>query len=177
MTLIDLTAPKTLAARMEGLPVAIIGAGPIGLATAANLTERGIDFVILESGDRIGASVEAWGHIRLFSPWKHLVDPASKRLLAETGWTEPPADALPTGGELVERFLAPLAALPAIASRTRLGVTVTDVTREGMDRTRTNGRPQTPFLLRTSTADGVEELTARAVVDASGTYRTPNSLG
>src|SRR5215207_2348436 len=177
MTLIDLTAPKTLPQRMQGLPVAIIGAGPIGLATAANLTDRGIDFVLLESGDRIGASVEAWGHIRLFSPWKHLIDPASHRLLAETGWTEPPADSLPTGAELVERFLAPLAALPAIASRTRLGVTVTDVTREGMDRTRTKGRAQTPFLLRTSTAGGVEELTARAVVDASGTYRTPNSLG
>jgi thioredoxin reductase len=177
MTLIDLTAPKTLPERMQGLPVAIIGAGPIGLATAANLTERGIDFVLLESGDRIGASVEAWGHIRLFSPWKHLVDPASKRLLAETGWTEPPADSLPTGAELVDLFLKPLAALPAIASRTRLGVAVTDVTREGMDRTRTKGRAQTPFLLRAHTADGIEELTARAVVDASGTYRTPNSLG
>src|SRR5688572_9935789 len=134
MTLIDLTAPTTLPARLQGLPVAIIGAGPIGLATAANLAERGIDFVLLESGDRVGASIEAWGHIRLFSPWKHLVDPASQRLLAETGWVAPPADSLPTGGELVEAFLAPLAALPAIATRTRLGVTVTDVTREGMDR-------------------------------------------
>lgn len=177
MTLIDLTAPTTLPARLQGLPVAIIGAGPIGLATAANLAERGIDFVVLESGDRVGASIEAWGHIRLFSPWKHLVDPASQRLLAETGWVAPPADSLPTGGELVEEFLAPLAALPAIATRTRLGVTVTDVTREGMDRTRTKGRVQTPFLLRVRTADGVEELTARAVVDASGTYRSPNSLG
>lgn len=46
-----------------------------------------------------------------------------------------------------------------------------------MDRTRTNGRAQTPFLLRVRTADGVEELTARAVIDASGTYLTPNSLG
>ncbi|MDQ0894160.1 FAD-dependent oxidoreductase [Agromyces ramosus] len=177
MTLIDLTAPTTLPARLQGLPVAIIGAGPIGLATAANLAERGIDFVLLESGDRVGASIEAWGHIRLFSPWKHLVDPASQRLLAETGWVAPPADSLPTGGELVEAFLAPLAALPAIATRTRLGVTVTDVTREGMDRTRTKGRAQTPFLLRVRTADGIEELTARAVVDASGTYRSPNSLG
>lgn len=177
MTLIDLTAPKTLPDRLRGLPVAIIGAGPIGLATAANLAERGIDFVLLESGDRVGVSIEAWGHIRLFSPWKHLVDPASQRLLAETGWVAPPGDSLPTGGELVEAFLTPLAALPAIAGRTRLGVTVTDVTREGMDRTRTKGRAQTPFLLRVRTADGVEELTARAVVDASGTYRSPNSLG
>ena len=178
MTLIDLTAPTTTApSRLQGLPVAIVGAGPIGLAAAANLTERGIDFVLLEAGHRIGASVVQWGHTRLFSPWKHLVDPAAKRLLAETGWVEPPADSLPTGGELVEKFLAPLAALPAIAGRTRLGVDVTDITREGMDRTRTTGRAQTPFLLRVRTADGVEELTARAVIDASGTYLTPNSLG
>ena len=177
MTLLDLTPPKQLASRLQGLPVAIIGAGPIGLATAANLTDRGIDFVLLEAGDRVGASIEQWGHIRLFSPWKHLVDPVSRRLLAETGWTEPRADSLPTGAELVRDFLVPLAELPAIASRTRLNVTVTDVAREGMDRTRTKGRAQTPFLLRVQTADGVEELTARAVVDASGTYRSPNSLG
>ena len=177
MTLLDLTPPKQLASRRQGLPVAIVGAGPIGLATAANLTDRGIDFVLLEAGDRVGASVEEWGHIRFFSPWRHLVDPVSRRLLAETGWVEPPADALPTGAELVRDFLVPLAELPAIAARTRLGVTVTDVTREGMDRTRTNGRAEAPFLLRVQTPDGVDEFTARAVVDASGTYRTPNSLG
>ncbi|MGW9631721.1 NAD(P)-binding domain-containing protein [Agromyces sp. NPDC055520] len=177
MTLIDLTMPTATPSRLQRLPVAIIGAGPIGLAAAANLVDRGIDFVLLEAGDRIGASIAQWGHTRLFSPWRHLVDPASQRLLAETGWQAPPADSLPTGHELVERFLAPLAALPAIADRTRLGVEVTDVTREGMDRTRTKGRAQAPFLLRTRTADGVDELTARAVIDASGTYRTPNSLG
>ena len=177
MTLLDLTPPRQLASRLQGLPVAIIGAGPIGLAAAANLADRGLDFVVLEAGDRVGASVEQWGHIRLFSPWRHLVDPVSRRLLAETGWVEPPADSLPTGAELVEAFLRPLAALPAIASRIRFGVSVTDVTREGMDRTRTTGRAQAPFLLRVRTADGVEELTARAVIDASGTYRTPNRLG
>ena len=177
MTLLDLTPPRQLASRLQGLPVAIIGAGPIGLAAAANLADRGLDFVVLEAGDRVGASVEQWGHIRLFSPWKHLVDPVSRRLLAETGWVEPAGDSLPTGGELVEAFLRPLAALPAIASRIRFGAGVTDVTREGMDRTRTTGRAQAPFLLRVRTGDGVDELTARAVIDASGTYRTPNRLG
>ena len=109
MTLLDLTTPTQLASRLQGLPVAIIGAGPIGLATAANLTDRGIDFVLLEAGDRIGSSIEQWGHIRLFSPWKHLVDPVSRRLLAETDWAEPPAESLPTGAELVRDFLTPLA--------------------------------------------------------------------
>ncbi len=52
------------------------------------------------------------------------------------------------------------------------------VTREGMDRTRTAGREKAPFLLRLQTADGdFVDLTGRAVIDASGTYSTPNPLG
>ena len=124
MTLIDLTRPPVYSSRLATLPVAIIGAGPIGLAAAANLVERGIDFVIYEAGDSIADSMRQWGHIRLFSPWKHLVDPASRRLLEATGWVHPDEDGLPTGAELVEQYLAPLAALDSIASRIRTGVEV-----------------------------------------------------
>ncbi|WP_159601905.1 NAD(P)-binding domain-containing protein [Agromyces humi] len=177
MTLIELTTPTRQQRRLDTLPVAIIGAGPIGLAAAANLVERGIDFVVYESGDRVGSSIRQWGHTRLFSPWKHVVDPASRRLLEATGWELPSPDALPTGSELVDRYLEPLAALEPITARIRTGVTVEAVTRQGMDRTRTARREQTPFLGRTRTADGVEEFTARAIIDASGTYEHPNSLG
>ena len=83
MTLLDLTPRVVENDRLATLPVAIIGAGPIGLAAAAHLVERGIDFVVFEAGDEVAASVRAWGHTRLFSPWKHLVDPASRRLLEE----------------------------------------------------------------------------------------------
>ena len=176
MTLIDLTATSLRERRLDTLPVAIIGAGPVGLAAAANLVERGLDFVIYEAGDEIASSIRKWGHTRLFSPWKLVVDPASRRLLEATGWQLPSPDALPTGAELVERYLEPLAALDPIASRIRTGVTVDAVTRQGMDRTRTANRAATPFLLRVRTSDGVEELTARAVIDASGTYDQPNSL-
>ncbi|MGE3194830.1 MAG: FAD-dependent oxidoreductase [Microbacteriaceae bacterium] len=176
MTLIDLTRPPVYSSRLATLPVAIIGAGPIGLAAAANLVERGIDFVIYEAGDAIAASMRQWGHIRLFSPWKHLVDPASRRLLEATGWVHPDEDGFPTGAELVERYLASLAALDAIASRIRTGVEVSAVAREGMDRTRTANRLTTPFLLRLNDRGDVTEVTARAVIDASGTYRSPNSL-
>src|SRR5690349_15929215 len=101
MTLIDLTAPSLLQRRLDTPPVAIIGAGPVGLAAAANLVERGIDFVVYESGDGVGSSIRQWGHTGLFSPWKHVVDPASRRLLETTGWELPSPDALPTGDELV----------------------------------------------------------------------------
>jgi len=176
MTLIDMTRPPVHSSRFTTLPVAIIGAGPIGLAAAANLVERGIDFVIYEAGDSIADSMRQWGHIRLFSPWKHLIDPASGRLLEATGWAHPDDDGLPTGAELVEQYLAPLAALDSIASRIHTGVEVSAVAREGMDRTRTANRLTTPFLLRLNDHGEIRETTARAVIDASGTYRSPNSL-
>jgi len=176
MTLVDLTVPSLHSRRLDTLPVAIIGAGPIGLAAAANLVERGIDFVVYESGGQVGSSIRQWGHTRLFSPWKHVVDPVSRRLLEATGWELRAPEALPTGSELVEQYLEPLAALEPIASRIRTGVSVEAITRQGMDRTRTANRSTTPFLLRVHGPDGVEEVTARAVIDASGTYETPNSL-
>lgn len=177
MTLLDLTPRIVETDRVSTLPVAIVGAGPIGLAAAANLVERGIDFVVFEAGDEVAASVRAWGHTRLFSPWKHLVDPASGRLLEERGWELPDPERAPTGAELVERYIAPLVEIEEIASRVRLGVEVIGVAREGMDRTRTRGRAAAPFSVRIRSADGdVEDVPARAVIDASGTYLSPNSL-
>lgn len=176
MTLLELTPTHTHDNRLADLPVAIIGAGPVGLAAAANLVERGIDFRIYEAGDSIADSVQQWGHVRLFSPWKLTVDPASRRLLEKTEWQHPDERALPTGFELVEQYLVPLAALEPIASRLRTGVEVVAVSREGMDRTRTAGRESAPFVLRLRSGGSIVEKTARAVIDASGTYRTPNSL-
>ncbi|MGB3375272.1 MAG: FAD-dependent oxidoreductase, partial [Microbacterium sp.] len=178
MTLIDLTPRSAVTDRLATLPVVIIGAGPIGLAAAANLVERGIDFVVLEAGDRPASSIRLWGHTRLFSPWRHLIDPASRRLLDAAGWA-PPVDEgrAPSGHELVDEYLMPLAELDAIRSRIRYGTRASAVTRQGMDRTRTAGRESTPFLLRVTTADGrAEEMTGRAVIDASGTYTSPNPL-
>jgi thioredoxin reductase len=63
-----------------------------------------------------------------------------------------------------------------MASVIRTGTRVVGVTREGMDRTRSRARAATPFVLRVATDSGIEELSARAVIDASGTYSTPNSL-
>lgn len=176
MTLLALTPTVRRSSRLDDLRVAIIGAGPIGLAAAANLVERGIDFVIYESGDAIASSMNAWRHIRLFSPWEHLVDPAASRLLEPTGWRAPQAGVAPSAAAVIDDYLTPLAALEPIASRTRLGVTVDAVSREGMDRTRSNGRASTPFVLRIHEGTDMSEVTARAVIDASGTYENPNSL-
>jgi thioredoxin reductase len=170
----SLTVPSS--PKLDGLPVVVIGAGPVGLAAAAQLRERGIDVVVLEAGESAGTSVLAWGHTRLFSPWEYLVDKAAGRLLDKTGWQAPAAKTLPYGRELVENYLLPLAATPELAPRIRYGSTVTDVTRQGMDRTRSTGRSSTPFLLRIRRGDTVVEQLARAVIDTSGTYGTPNGL-
>jgi thioredoxin reductase len=156
------------------LPIVVIGAGPVGLAAAAHLTGRGLPFVVLEAGDGPGATVREWGHVRLFSPWRFDVDPAAARLLAGAGWVRPADDELPTGAQLADDYLRPLAGLPAIRENVRYGARVAAVTRLGLDRLRSAGRDTAPFLIRL--ADG-EELLGRAVVDASGTWRTPNVLG
>ena len=158
----------------KDLPVVVIGAGPVGLAAAAHLADRGIDFVVLESGSSAAAAIQEWRHVRLFSPWRYDIDSAARRLLAETGWTEPDPDTLPTGGDLVDDYLAPLAKTPQLADRIQYGADVVAVTRAGFDRIRTAGRDDAPFLIRL--ADG-EEITASAVVDAAGTWRKPNVLG
>lgn len=86
------------------LPVVVIGAGPIGLAAAAQLRDRGVDFLVLEAGDVAGAAVREWSHIRLFSPWSELVDPAAAKLLADIGWDEPHPERYPTGGDWATSF-------------------------------------------------------------------------
>ncbi|MEH1129275.1 FAD-dependent oxidoreductase [Micromonospora sp. CPCC 206061] len=160
--------------RLDDLPVVVIGAGPVGLAAAAHLAERGLPFTVLEAGDGPAAAVRQWGHVRLFSPWRYNIDHAARRLLADAGWVEPDLDVLPTGGQLAADYLQPLADLPAFKPHIRYSAQVVAVTRLGVDRVRTAGREQTPFLVRL--ADG-EDLHARAVLDASGTWTAPNVLG
>lgn len=159
------------------LPVAVIGGGPVGLAAAAHLLERGLEPIVFEAGDAVGASIREWRHVRVFSPWEFNIDPAAEALLTEAGWTAPAADAYPTGAEIVERYLEPLAALPAIASRLRLGARVTAVTRQGVDKLKDAGRDEAPFELVVEEGDAERRVLAAAVIDASGTWTVPNPLG
>ena len=158
------------------LPVAVIGAGPVGLAAAAHLTERGLPVVVLEAGGDVGAAVRDWGHIRTFTPWQYIVDATAEKLLAPTGWTRPETKVPPTGKQLAEQYLEPLAAV--LGDSVRLGQRVTAVSRDGLDKSRTVGRADRPFLLRVTCTDGrTTELRARAVIDASGTWWQRNPLG
>jgi thioredoxin reductase len=158
------------------LPVVVIGAGPIGLAAAAHLAARELPALVLEAGPSAGDAVASWGHIRLFSPWGQLVDPAAERLLAATGWQAPGPDTYPTGADWTRDYLRPLAGV--LGDRVRTGTRVVGISRQGRDRLVDSGRDHAPFVVHTTTADGVEQrLLARAVIDASGTWSGPNPLG
>jgi len=162
---------------MEGEvnPVVVIGAGPQGLAAAAHLLERGLEPLVLESGDGPASGVAEWGHVRLFSQWSELVDPASRRLLEPAGWSAP-EDGYPTGAQWVEGYLAPLA--QALGDRVRYGARVVGVGRKGRDLSVDAGRAEQPFVVHVRRADGREErLEASAVIDASGTWRAPSPAG
>ncbi|MDI1463334.1 FAD-dependent oxidoreductase [Catellatospora sp. KI3] len=158
----------------DTFPTVVIGAGPVGLAAAAHLAERGLDFLVLEAGDGPAAAMAAWGHVRVFSPWRYNLDAAARRLLEADGWIAPDLAQLPLGAQIVEDYLLPLTKLPALAGRVRYGARVVAISRDGLDRVRSTGREQAPFLIRL--ADG-QELTAKAVIDATGTWPTPNVLG
>ena len=160
------------------LPIAIIGAGPVGLAAAARVIERGLPVKVYEAGETVGAHVRDWGHVRLFSPWDYNVDGAARALLLSHGWQEPPCTGMPTGAELYDAYLKPLAATPEMEAAIETGARITAVTRHGADKVMSKDREAKPFVLVVSLRDGsVRRDLARAVIDASGTWANPNPLG
>ncbi|MFC7475519.1 FAD-dependent oxidoreductase [Dankookia sp. GCM10030260] len=163
----------------SNLPVAIIGAGPVGLAAAAHLLTRGLQPLVLEAGPEVAAAVREWGHVRMFSPWRYDIDAAARSLLEAEGWAAPEAEAYPTGAELVTRYLAPLAATAALRGRIRTGGRVIGIARRDHGRLQeSRGRDAAPFVLHVTTADGgIEAIAAAAVIDCAGTWQAPNPAG
>jgi thioredoxin reductase len=159
------------------LPVAVIGAGPVGLAAAAHLLDRGLEPLIFEAGAQVGASVREWGHVRVFSPWEFNIDPVAEQLLDAAGWAAPDRHGYPTGAELAARYLEPLAALPAISERLRLSARVVAVGKQGLDKLKDTGRDEAPFELVVDEDGEERRYLASAVIDASGTWTHPNPLG
>lgn len=160
------------------LPIAIIGAGPVGLAAAARAVERKLDFVLIETGPRVASALRDWGHVRVFSPWAYNIDEAAHALLKAINWMAPKPTALPSGREIIENYLEPLAAHPAIAPNIRLNARVTSIARAFNDKMNDADRAASPFVLRWRDAAGQEhETQARAVIDASGAWLQPNPIG
>ncbi len=168
--------PTTPSDPINTLPVAVIGAGPVGLAAAVHLLDQGLQPVVLEAG-RVGESIRAWGHVRLFSPWGFNLDPRARDILEAEGWQAPPEDVHPTGHELVQHYLEPLAATSTLAAHLRLDTKVLAVSRLHRDKMKDSDRQTAPFLLQLQGSDGSEDqLLAAAVIDASGTWGQSNPM-
>ena len=161
----------------ESLPVAVIGGGPVGLAAAAHLIARGLPVKIYEAGPAVGSNLRDWGHVRVFTPWRYCVDRATTALLARRGWRMPDADAFPTGGELISAYLQPLAATPELTGVIETNARVTAISRHGLDKVVSRGREVRPFVLIVKVGDSIRRDLAHTVIDASGTWATPNPLG
>src|SRR5690242_9996876 len=157
--------------------VAVIGAGPVGLAAAAHLLERGLEPIVLEAGAEAGHAVRQWQHVRLFSPWEYNIDKAAARLLAPTGWNSPDPHVYPTGAELLEQYIAPLATKTSLKDVIRTSSRVTSVGRVGLDKAKTRDREKAQFEIRYRNGKGPDVVRADAVIDASGTWGSPNPAG
>lgn len=162
---------------LDELPIAVIGAGPMGLASAAHLIAHGLPVKLYEAGAQVGANIRQWGHVRVFTPWRYCVDDTTSHLLKRHGWKMPDADIFPTGAEIVDGFVEPLAAVPELASKIETRARVVSISRWGADKVVSKERAERPFMLVVETERGLRRDKARAVIDASGTWATPNPLG
>ncbi|MFC5591561.1 NAD(P)-binding domain-containing protein [Sporosarcina soli] len=160
----------------SSLPVVVIGAGPIGLAAAAHLAKAGEKFIVLEAGPCVGNHILQWGHVRLFSPWQYNVDKAARELLEKQGWEAPSPVDLPTGKELVEGYLKPVASLPEIQPYIHLNTKVLSVSKKGLDKMKSANRENVPFLIYVDHNGKTEQIEAKAVIDATGTWGQPNPI-
>jgi thioredoxin reductase len=160
------------------LPVAVIGGGPVGLAAAAHLIQRGLPVRVYESGVTVATNMRDWGHVRLLSPWEYNTDTAARALLKRHGWQEPARDAMPTGSDLYDAYLKPLAETPEMAAVIETGARVKAITRQGADKVLSQGRAEKPFVLAVSNGNReIRRDLARAVIDASGTWTASSPLG
>ena len=161
----------------NNLPVVVIGAGPVGLAAALHVRAHGFTPLVLEAGASAGTGMRKWAHVRMFSPWEYNIDKLAHRLLTAHGWSAPDPTHFPTGREVVERYLDPLAAMPELAPQIRFNARVTAVTKRRHDRMKNSQRITAPFVVRYLDGDDERDVLAQAVVDASGTMDSPNPIG
>ena len=157
-------------------PVAIIGAGPVGLAAAAHLAVASESYIVLEKGTDVADNIKSWQHIRLFSPWQYNVDKAAKELLKKHGWEMPQEDYLPTGQEIREHYLQPLANIPEIKPYISFNTTVVGISKKNHDKMKSANRDLVPFVLYIEQDGDTKRILASAVIDATGTWAQPNPV-
>jgi thioredoxin reductase len=167
--------------------IAIVGAGPIGLEAALYGRFLGYEVDVFERG-KVADSISKWGHVQLFSPWSMNTTPLGRTALETQNpdWKCPADDLLPTGNELVENYLLPLAQSDLIVDGLHEQTEVLKIGREDLLKGECVGdepggdkhRADTLFRLLVRSSDGQERVQhADIVIDASGTFGNHNALG
>ncbi|PIJ98167.1 NAD(P)-binding domain-containing protein [Lysinibacillus sphaericus] len=170
----DIEIQETVNNSNKNLPIVIIGAGPIGLAAAAHLVEQNQSFILLESGNEIAHNIRTWGHVTLFSPWRYNINKAAKSLLEGADWVVPNLETIPTGHELIDLYLKPLAELKQIKPSIRLNSKVVGISRQLNDKMKSKNRFNQSFNIYVEKEDDIDIIEAKAVIDATGTWGNPN---
>lgn len=144
-----MSKPEAGSAR-ESVPVVVVGAGPAGLASAACLGERGVDYLVLERNERVG------------SAWRRHYE--RLHLHTNKGSSELPGLSFPGGTGRYPSRQAVVDYLEAYADRfgiePRFGVEVTSIARDGEGGWRV--------------CAGDSEIDCRCVVITTGFTRVPN---
>lgn len=161
----------------NNLPVAIIGGGPVGLAAAAHLLKNKQSFLLFEKGETVGSNILKWGHVKVFSPWKYNIDKAVEELLLQTDWQSPDKESLHTGKEFYDKYFTPFVNLPSIKPFIYTDSNIIAVGRKDMDKMKTKGRENQPFVLHVQQGNTKNIFEARAIIDASGTWHNENPIG
>jgi hypothetical protein len=121
--------------------------------------------------------VRQWGHVQLFSPWEYNIDQRGGAPAGATGWNSPEPQQYPTGAELLERYLEPL----ATKDRTCRSIHTSsrrhpDISRAGFDKLKTKAANRA-VEIRYQNGQGPKVVKADAVIEASGTWHSPNPAG
>ncbi len=163
---------------MSALRAAVVGAGPVGLEMALALVDGGFDVRVYEAG-RVGEQLSWFRDIALFTPFSMNSTEQSRERLRRAGVALPSDDALLTAGELVDRYLAPIAALPELRARFHEGCRVVSIARAGAVKSGATGgaRGKTPFVLRVEEDGHARFIEADRVIDASGVVGRPRPFG
>ena len=159
---------------MSHAHIAILGAGPTGLEAALRADEAGLDFTVFEMADGPAGNARSWGHVQLFTPWSMNVPRRARETLEAAAVTVPEGESCPTGRELVQELLEPIAQLPDIAPRLRFGTRVLEIGRDGLlksDEIVTPARGEAPFRILVERAGEESVAFADVVLDCTGSSR------
>ncbi|MFV2006796.1 MAG: NAD(P)-binding protein, partial [Longimicrobiales bacterium] len=160
--------------------IAILGSGPTGLEAALAASEKGFPFTVFEAAPAVAGRMREWGHVGLFTPWSMNVSERMRGALGVAGREPSVTDGCPSGAELVDRVLDPVAALDHIRDHVRLNTRVLQIGRVGLLKNEEIGsgrRAEHAFRLLLSDGGG-QEWTEEAdiVLDCTGNA-IPNPIG